>query len=61
MRTVFYVEPKRSWLDRRVFRRMESGHLEWTHMRDWLEDFERARFYGFCSTILPDNCDRIEL
>ena len=61
MHAVFYVEPKRAGLDRRVFRRMTNGALEWAHMRDWLEDFERARFYGFCSTDLPENCDRIEM
>jgi len=61
MSAVFYVEPKRNGLDRRVFRRMACGALEWAHIAAWLEDFERARFYGFASKELPDNCDRIEM
>lgn len=28
---VFYIEPQRHGLDRRVFRRTPSGALEWAH------------------------------
>lgn len=48
-----HVEPARAGLQRRVFRRMECGSLEWCDLLDWYENRSRARFYGFCSRDLP--------
>lgn len=57
----FYIETPRPGLDRRVFRRMECGALEWAHYADWTRDASRARFYGYASRELPQNIDEEEL
>lgn len=51
-----YIEPaNESGLDRRVFRRMANGALEWAHFSDWESHGTRARFYGFASRDLPES------
>ncbi|KKN94430.1 hypothetical protein LCGC14_0187770 [marine sediment metagenome] len=48
------IEPEqRPGIDRRVFRRMECGSLEWAHYSDWQANGTRARFYGYASKELP--------
>ena len=53
MSAVFYIEPVRNGLDRRVFRRMANGALEWAHYREWAADRERARYYGSALADVP--------
>lgn len=58
---VFYVERRRDGLDHRVFRRTTNGALEWAHFKDWIDEWDGARYYGFASRDLPNNCERIEV
>lgn len=54
---VFYIEPHRQGLDRRVFRRAANGSLEWAHYAEWIRDAERARYYGSFLTDVPDGAE----
>lgn len=54
---VFYIEPLRLGLDRRVFRRTASGALEWAHYSDWSRDAKRARYYGSFLKDVPDGSE----
>lgn len=56
---VFYIEPYRSGLDRRVFRRMANGGVEWSYYFDWDNDPQRARYYGFALLNPPEYCTEI--
>ena len=56
---VFYVEKYRNGLDRRVFRRMDNGALEWAHYGDWMRDPMRARFYGSVLRDVPQEAEEI--
>lgn len=50
------IEPEiNPGLDRRAFRRMPNGALEWAYLNDWLSHRERARFYGYANRELPDS------
>lgn len=54
---VFYIEPQRQGLDRRVFRRAASGALEWAHYAEWIRDAKRARYYGSFLTVVPEGAE----
>lgn len=54
---VFYIEPYRSGLDRRVFRRMDNGALEWAHFSEWMRDAKRARYYSSILRDVPENTE----
>jgi hypothetical protein len=57
--TVAMIEPPQpAGIDRRAFRRTDCGRLEWTHYADWRDLGERARFYGFALSDLPDTMTR---
>ncbi len=61
MSAVFFVEPKRHGLDRRVFRRMGCGALEWAHYADWARNPARARYYGSALSHVPEGCEKISI
>lgn len=54
---VFYIEPMRQGLDRRVFRRTTNGALEWAHYAEWIRDAKRARYYGSFITDVPEGAE----
>lgn len=56
---VFYIEPQRDGLDRRVFRRMDNGALEWAHYAEWMRDAKRARYYGSALTEVPQGTEEL--
>lgn len=56
---VFYIEPQRNGLDRRVFRRMDNGGVEWSYYFDWDKDPKRARYFGFALRNPPEHCVEI--
>lgn len=56
MHAAIMIEPEiRPGLDRRAFRRMPNGALEWAYLNDWLARGILARFYGYASRELPDS------
>ena len=42
-------------LTRRVFRRTANNRLEYCILADWRENKDRARFYGYAPTELPES------
>lgn len=56
---VFYIEQYRHGLDRRVFRRMAGGGVEWAYYEDWDKDPIRARYYGYALRNPPQYCTEV--
>lgn len=56
MSAAIMIEPEiHPRLDRRAFRRMPNGALEWACLNDWLAHGIMARFYGYANRELPDS------
>ena len=47
------LQPIHSVASPRVFRQCQNGSWEWCSLVDYIEDGDRARFYGF-NAVLPD-------
>jgi len=53
--TVVMIEPEvRKGLDRRVFKQVGKVY-EWAHLSDWRQNNERARWYGYAPSELPES------
>ena len=53
--TLVLIEPEtQPGLDRRVFKQVGAGY-EWAHLSDWRDNNERARFYGYAPSELPES------